>query len=173
MCIVYYLYSTKDNRPRYVGQTRRTAAARLDDHLRFAATGSKAALARWIRCNTEKGYEIRISVIDAAATWNDTERQVIADWRDKGIKLLNILDGGNDTIHHLIARKKSGRDRDRQAQALALAAQSVDAQSMRKPVKNKPPSLSSKKSEHRKWLYGKFGQASDVRSIPIPGKIED
>jgi hypothetical protein len=40
MCIVYYLHSTKDNRPRYVGQTNRSAEARLDDHLRAAETGS-------------------------------------------------------------------------------------------------------------------------------------
>lgn len=167
MCIVYYLYSTKDGKPRYVGQTSRTAEGRLDDHLRRAQTGSSSVLSKWIRSNIERGYQIRDDIVDANAVWNHTERQTIAEWRGRGVKLLNILDGGDDTIHKFIARKKDRRTAKRIIHQTVETNVDQDSQpKRRKPGKH--PKMDSKKAEQRRLMYGKLGAASDIRSIPLP-----
>lgn len=175
MCMVYYLCSSKDGLPRYVGQTTTTLAMRRRRHLAAAASGVKTPVYRWIRACLEAGEQIEIVVIDERAIWDETERQVIAQWRRDGVNLLNVLDGGNDTLKKYIARQRDSVERKKK-KTIDIPEQTVSpvvpAKKRRKKRRRKgadQTSVGLTKGENRRtWMYGKLGPASEVRHIPIP-----
>ena len=64
MSCIYCLYSTADFRPRYVGQTTKSAASRLERHRRDAwRRDGTAALHRWIRRVEAQGFEVAVHVL--------------------------------------------------------------------------------------------------------------
>lgn len=83
---------------RYVGQTARGLAVRLDDHLK-EARGRRRHTHReaWLRALLAAGIVPAIVQIDAAATRDEAnakERAAIARHRAAGCRLVNHTDGG-------------------------------------------------------------------------------
>ncbi|SRR5260221_545747 len=60
MGIIYALYSTDDDNPRYVGQTTGTLGSRLSEHRISAESGSGRSVYRWMRAKWLAGFEIDI-----------------------------------------------------------------------------------------------------------------
>ncbi len=63
MSCIYCLYSTADFRPRYVGQTTKSAVSRLRRHRRDAWRRGATALHRWIRRVEAQGFEVAVHVL--------------------------------------------------------------------------------------------------------------
>ena len=92
-CVVYGLKSTRVDEVRYVGQTTRAMTKRMTQHL-YYARHKKTALHKWIRREIEDGFSIYFVVFVPEAVFNSTEREVIAECRRLGYRLLNHTDGG-------------------------------------------------------------------------------
>lgn len=91
---VYALYSTRDGRIRYVGQTTGLPEWRHSGHKQAAKAGKGGALNEWMRGEVAVGFDIGLHVLDAAGTLNETEREHINILRAAGYDLLNKRDGG-------------------------------------------------------------------------------
>lgn len=100
-CIVYGLYDS-DNNLRYIGQTRLTIEARK----KWFYIGIKKAINhgdrltqidKWIHA----GNQFDIRIIEEHATWNVSEIIHIDRFRRAGAPLLNVVRGGEDSIHGL------------------------------------------------------------------------
>ncbi len=91
---VYGLYSTRDNRVRYVGQTTGLPEWRMGRHRADARAGKTSAVAVWMRKEIEAGFDVAMQVIVEAGTLNETEILVIAAMRAEGRDLLNVNAGG-------------------------------------------------------------------------------
>lgn len=63
MPCIYGLYSSADGYVRYVGQTTKPVAARLDQHVRTARKGSSLPLYRWMRSQWRAGHRVRVHII--------------------------------------------------------------------------------------------------------------
>lgn len=107
VCTVYYLHSSADPTPRYVGQTRQSIIARLHYHMLSAKELAPAPVYCWVRQELEAGNTIKIVAIDQGAEWDVTERVAIWEYRKRYPGLLNVLDGGDDTPRDL--RKRLSR----------------------------------------------------------------
>jgi hypothetical protein len=100
-CYIYGLYD--ETGLRYIGQTRNDIKKRFDYHKKSAnipGPNRSAALSIWLR-----GGERWIMMIDHEATWDISEIIWIDRHRNRGANLLNVLRGGNDTIHDLRREK--------------------------------------------------------------------
>lgn len=95
-CTVYMLKSTGEDAAKYVGQTSDGLPHRLQSHKLSARRGSTAPVAKWIRHQQELGYEIEIIefINEQKAGWNVTEVDVIRMFREMGVELNNVRDGG-------------------------------------------------------------------------------
>lgn len=95
----YYIYglsSSKDNIIRYVGQTKNSLNARLNEHKCDALTRlKKNHKCNWIRKVYNDGYEIQIHLIEIANEFNWQNREIywISKYREAG-NIVNQLDGG-------------------------------------------------------------------------------
>lgn len=90
---IYCLYKTGTSEIRYIGKTRKELPARLYEHLRESRRGKKSPKCNWIR---KVGYKVSIKLIRVVSdNWQTAEKQYIAAARSKGMRLLNIADGGN------------------------------------------------------------------------------
>lgn len=93
LCFVYGLIDGF-GKIRYVGQTRTSLAKRLERH--FAdAEKANSPVCRWIRSTPG----IQIFMIDSNATWDVSEILWIDRYKRDGHDLVNVVRGGNDTIH--------------------------------------------------------------------------
>lgn len=90
---IYALYEPGcDGRIRYVGKTCRPLQARLSGHLASART-EQDYKSKWIRSLTAPPV-IRALVVVPNECASETERRVIAAFRAKGYRLVNLTDGG-------------------------------------------------------------------------------
>ena len=107
-CRVYALYERSiPDVIRYVGQTRSTIDRRLERHISDALKAQRPTRCQaWILSVFRLGGEVCIRTIDANATWNVTEVQQIALCRASGHPLMNVLDGGADTLSDFRRRQK-------------------------------------------------------------------
>lgn len=113
-CICYKLVEAgKSGVVRYIGQSKQSAEKRLIQHMQAATRVTAEApgdrVTAWIASVVRLGGNVEIIVIDRNATWNVTEVQLIAQYRADGHPLMNVLDGGLDTLKDLRRRNKSKR----------------------------------------------------------------
>lgn len=94
-CTVYGLMRSDERTIRYIGQTTRSLSQRLSHHLCTAKDSSNQFhKANWIRKALAEGVEIKIVALVENAKLNETEKQVISQYKKTGIDLVNSNDGG-------------------------------------------------------------------------------
>lgn len=97
--VIYALYSTEDNKDRYVGQTVQKIERRISQHLHEALKrDKKTRVANWIRKAISSGYEIKFRILQANAVYNESEKEWIKKLRENGTDLVNLTDGGEGTL---------------------------------------------------------------------------
>jgi hypothetical protein len=97
-CIVYGLYSTREpDELRYIGQTTQPTAHRLSQH-RHYAKNKQTAVHKWFLREEQAGYAVELRVLRDDAEFNVTEKELIAEHRSSGARLLNLTDGGEGTV---------------------------------------------------------------------------
>lgn len=111
-CFVYGLYDPRDPSAevRYVGQTRNHPTdrmrTRIKDVSQKVAVGARLTPSEvWIADLVAAGFLPEILVIEDAGTWDVSEIIWIERYRARGANLLNILRGGQDTMHGLSLAK--------------------------------------------------------------------
>lgn len=94
-CEIYALYNVSDpERVRYVGQTRRGAAARLQAHLRTDRPG--LPVSKWITKHGRDAIGMRVlEPVDSIEALNEAEIRWIAHYRQLGQADLNLTSGGD------------------------------------------------------------------------------
>jgi hypothetical protein len=105
--IVYGLCSSEDKKIRYVGQTTRTLADRLDSHIHPNAYGKKRRVWKWINGVINKGFKVEMITLQSNAIWNTSEMQWIAWFKADGIDLVNGTSGGDGVL----GRKKTDAEK--------------------------------------------------------------
>lgn len=96
-CVVYGLYSSRDNELRYIGQTTQTPAYRLAQHRNYAKR-KQTAVHKWFLREMAEGFNVELRVICDEAIFNVTETELIAQHKASGARLLNLTDGGEGTV---------------------------------------------------------------------------
>ena len=107
-CVVYGLYSSKDDILRYIGQTTQPMKKRFSQHLLYSKK-KRTAVQKWMNRALEDGFKIYFKVLNGDAVFNDTEVELIAKYLDAGVHLLNHTKGGDGVLGHspsLETRKK-------------------------------------------------------------------
>lgn len=97
-CKVYGLFSTEDNSVRYIGQTKVSVDSRLLNHRR-RSKDHNTHLYNWMRKVHEEGYEVEAVVLLENAEWNTDEIRIIAEYRSRGVPLVNSTDGGDGVLN--------------------------------------------------------------------------
>lgn len=97
-CLLYGLYSTRDGKIRYVGQTAGPLARRYAQHLRgmrhYRGSGMTATpVYDWIKGEWAAGHGVLPRVLKRAAVWNVDECRAIEFYRNKGHWLVNTVPG--------------------------------------------------------------------------------
>lgn len=109
-CVVYGLYDCEGSL-RYIGQTRQL----LSERLRWFYKQVRRSRDReihltpveiWVEECAMHEIPIRIDAIDPDATWDISEIIHIDRAKQAGVKLLNVLRGGNDSVDNM-RRSKS------------------------------------------------------------------
>ena len=88
---VYGLFSSRDSKLRYVGQTTETPEQRLRSELLAARKGRSGALRKWIRAELSAGYLIQLQVIVEHGDLNVTVFKIVDLLRAEGCDLLNTI----------------------------------------------------------------------------------
>jgi len=96
-CIVYGLYSSRDDELRYIGQTTQPLKKRLSQHINYSKT-KRTAVHKWIYREILLGFVVTIRVIIDEAVFNSTEIELIAHYKSIGTRLLNLTEGGEGTV---------------------------------------------------------------------------
>lgn len=95
-CVVYGLMRSDEKIIRYIGQTTRQLSQRLAHHLCTAKDSSNQFhKANWIRKALAEGVELQIVPLVKNAKLNETEKQVISEYKKRGFDLVNSNDGGS------------------------------------------------------------------------------
>ena len=97
-CTVYGLYTTRNNRPRYIGQTTQSIRRRLHQHLADARNKARSDTYchRWIRKELRNGHEIEICAIEEDCLLNVSEMNWIAFFKSIYPDTVNTQVGGTD-----------------------------------------------------------------------------
>lgn len=88
---VYGLFSSRDSKLRYVGQTTETPEQRLRSELLAARKGRSGALRKWILAEQSAGHSIQLQVIVEHGDLNVTVFRIIDMLRSEGCDLLNTI----------------------------------------------------------------------------------
>lgn len=106
---IYALRDPRDGSIRYIGKAN-DAEKRLKSHLRDARRRDTPVY-RWIRLLGNVGMQPTLEVIDrpAADMWEASERRHIIEARERGDRLLNVADGGDEPGCSLEVRQANGR----------------------------------------------------------------
>ena len=92
--LIYGLYSTEDEKIRYIGKTKFKLSKRLTEHVNGALLrNGKTYKDNWIRKVYNKGYEVKITQIEECddGIWEERENYWINQYND----LTNLTDGGD------------------------------------------------------------------------------
>lgn len=96
--VIYALLDKKTNKIKYVGVTKRSISVRLKCHIQDAKSGVKNYRCNWIRnCN----FQIEIKLVETVPqnkSWQEAEKKWIKYYRNKGIKLTNLTEGGEGSF---------------------------------------------------------------------------
>lgn len=96
---VYGLASSEDGVIRYIGQTSRSLATRLQWHLTWTLRErDKSRRTAWIKSILRRGFGLNIVVIEADAVKDESEMRWIARYREVGHDLVNGSAGGDNCI---------------------------------------------------------------------------
>ena len=93
--VIYGLHdaSTPD-RIRYVGLTTKGVRTRLSQHICDATRRARLPVHRWVAKHRHSVVATVLDVAESPADLPDLEREWIAMFRDSGVDLLNLTDGG-------------------------------------------------------------------------------
>lgn len=106
---IYALCDPRDGRVRYVGKAN-CAAKRLATHIRDSSTRDTPVY-RWFRKLAGLGLlpEVKVIWTVPQAEWPEHERNAIAFFTERGVKLLNVAPGGDAPICPPEVRAENGR----------------------------------------------------------------
>jgi hypothetical protein len=107
MAEIYGLFDPETGALRYIGKAN-NSAKRLKQHLREYRR-SKTPVYAWIGKLVRKGLSPEMRVLETADDWREAERRLIADARARGVRILNVADGGDEPGCSLETRQANGR----------------------------------------------------------------
>lgn len=96
-CVVYGLFSSRDNELRYIGQTTLSIKQRFSQHKSYSKK-KKTAVHKWFSREVNEGYDIEMRVLIDDAIMHESEKSMIASHKLAGARLLNHTDGGEGTL---------------------------------------------------------------------------
>lgn len=104
---IYALRDPDNGEVRYIGKAN-NAAKRLTTHIRDSRVRDNP-VHRWIR-KLGRDNKLPTITVECVATgdWKDLERQLIAQHRADGARLLNVADGGEEPYCPLEVRRANG-----------------------------------------------------------------
>ena len=97
--VIYVLHSSRNGEVRYVGQTTQKPSIRLRQHIAYAKY-KITALQLWMFREINDGHIVGMTILRSDAIFNETERLVIAEYRNAGARLLNHTEGGEGVLGH-------------------------------------------------------------------------
>lgn len=99
---------------RYVGQTRKSLAERLSQHLRPSALKLRCHRTHWIKCLLSLGVRPRIQLVQFVPMeyGNEAERFWVSHFKERGCRLVNGTNGG-DTGSYRKGRRVSQETRNK------------------------------------------------------------
>jgi len=105
---IYALIDPVSGEVRYIGKAN-DAQKRLKGHLREAR--HKTPVYFWIGSLRKKGLVPELKVIATCehSEWEEAERKAIAEGRSKGMRLLNVVDGGDEPYCPTHVRRENGK----------------------------------------------------------------
>lgn len=105
---IYVICDPRDGEIRYIGKAN-DPEKRFDGHLR--ETRRRTPLYDWIGKLRSEGLIPTMRVLCSAISdnWQDLERQVIAQGRSAGLRLLNVAEGGDEPHCAAEVRSNNGR----------------------------------------------------------------
>lgn len=92
---------------RYIGKAK-DSQKRLKGHLRDAKA-RRTPVYDWIQSLAKRGAIPALRVLASAFDWRACEKQLIAQYRADGVRLLNLADGGDEPYCSPAHRKEHGR----------------------------------------------------------------
>lgn len=104
---IYGLVCPRTNQIRYIGKAK-CASKRLKAHLRELRR-SKSPVYCWIDSLRKEGLSPAMVVLCVSWDWRSTERTLIQQGREDGLRLLNVADGGDEPHCSTQQRAENGR----------------------------------------------------------------
>lgn len=104
---IYALLDPRTDEVRYIGKAN-NAAKRLQTHLRDAHRRDTPVY-RWMRKLLDLGMRPRVEVLEVTADWREAEMRLIAVTRARGVRLLNVAEGGDQPYCAPEVRAANGR----------------------------------------------------------------
>jgi hypothetical protein len=98
--IVYSLSCPRTKVVRYIGWTKRTAKARLGQHITESVRYQRTHKQKWIASLLGSGLIPTIEIIESGSGqgWAEAEQRWIAIYRARGARLVNATDGGEGIV---------------------------------------------------------------------------
>lgn len=108
-CSIYGLYDPRDGSLRYIGKAN-DPIVRMKGHIRDAQR-RKTPVYSWISKLISDGLcpEMRVICVCPSGDWQAREKEEIASARERGERLLNLADGGDEPYCPAEVRAKNGR----------------------------------------------------------------
>jgi hypothetical protein len=95
MTIIYIIYFKHQPNVAYIGKTNRTIKRRLYEHIYNATVKKrKTKVYNWLRKNINAGYQPIIEALVETENGDESEIQLIQEYKDNGYILKNSTDGG-------------------------------------------------------------------------------
>lgn len=106
---IYALTDPDSGEVRYIGKAN-CSSARLVSHLRDAVTRDTPVY-RWVRKLHRAGKVPSLQVLACCIgdDWKAAERRLIAEYRARGVRLLNVAEGGDEPFCSPEVRASNGR----------------------------------------------------------------
>ena len=97
-CRVYALIDPMYDSIKYIGQTTKDLSQRLSKHIYDAKRENKTKVHKWIKNLLSIGMEPSILLVKENAIWNKSEIFYINRFKETGIELLNMTEGGDGLV---------------------------------------------------------------------------
>jgi hypothetical protein len=105
---IYALVDPRSGEIRYIGKAN-DPRARLAQHIRDSRHRDTPVY-RWVRKLLDSGLLPTMSILEVdCSDWRKSERRLIADARSRGLRLLNVADGGDEPKCPAGVRESNGR----------------------------------------------------------------
>lgn len=108
---IYGLWDPRDYQLRYIGKTKDAPQKRLKAHIQEAKFGGNNHKNNWIKQLLLEGLEPSLEILEECTdeTWEQSEKDWIAECKNFGLNLVNITNGGEGGIGELVKGKPSHR----------------------------------------------------------------